>query len=60
MSAEPARILVADDDPDLRDILRSILEPAGFAVSESIDGESAVSFDHAADGRLAVSAVQAP
>ncbi|MDP3702941.1 MAG: response regulator [Candidatus Omnitrophota bacterium] len=42
MSAQPARILVADDDPDLRDILRSILEPAGFTVSESMDGESAL------------------
>jgi len=31
-------ILVADDDPDLRDILRSILEPAGFAVLEASDG----------------------
>lgn len=36
------RILVADDDPDLRDILRSILEPAGFAVSEAENGESAL------------------
>ena len=31
-------ILVADDDPDVRDILRSILEPAGFAVLEASDG----------------------
>lgn len=42
MTATSAHILVADDDPDLRDILRSILEPAGFAVSESNDGESAL------------------
>ncbi len=32
-------ILVADDDPDLRDILRSILEPAGFQVLEASDGD---------------------
>ncbi len=32
------QILVADDDPDLRDILRSVLEPAGFAVTEAEDG----------------------
>jgi PleD family two-component response regulator len=35
-------ILVADDDSDLRDILRSVLEPAGFAVIEAADGEEAL------------------
>ncbi len=35
-------ILIADDDPDLRDILRSILEPAGFAVVEAADGAVAL------------------
>jgi diguanylate cyclase (GGDEF)-like protein len=35
-------ILIADDDPDLRDILRSVLEPAGFAVIEAGDGETAL------------------
>ena len=35
-------ILIADDDPDLRDILRSILESAGFGVVESEDGERAL------------------
>jgi len=36
------QVLVADDDPDLRDILRSVLEPAGFAVEEADDGERAL------------------
>ena len=36
------RVLVADDDPDLRDILRSVLEPAGFAVTEAQDGAQAL------------------
>ena len=40
-------ILVADDDPDLRDILRTILEPAGFAVMEAADGETALQAVHA-------------
>ena len=41
--AQPQKtILVADDDPDLRDILRSILEPKGFAVSEAADGSLAL------------------
>ena len=35
-------VLVADDDPDLRDILRSILEPAGFSVIEAENGEQAL------------------
>lgn len=35
-------ILVADDDPDLRDILRCVLEPAGFSVQEAADGTRAL------------------
>lgn len=35
-------ILVADDDPDLRDILRSIFEPAGFAIVEAENGAQAL------------------
>jgi diguanylate cyclase (GGDEF)-like protein len=35
-------ILIADDDPDLRDILRSILEPSGFSVREAPDGRQAL------------------
>ena len=42
MTVQPTRILVADDDADLRDILRSILELAGFSVSEALDGASAL------------------
>lgn len=42
MTAHAATILVADDDPDLRDILRSILEPQGFQVVEAPDGQAAL------------------
>ena len=35
-------VVVADDDPDLRDILRSILEPQGFRVVEAPDGQAAL------------------
>jgi len=38
----PKTILVADDDPDLRDILHSVLEPAGFHVLEAPDGQRAL------------------
>jgi diguanylate cyclase (GGDEF)-like protein len=50
-SAPPrvATILIADDDPDLRDIIRSVLEPSGFSVVEAADGEAAF---EAMQGRL--------
>jgi diguanylate cyclase (GGDEF)-like protein len=35
-------VIVADDDPDLRDILRSVLESAGFTVAECENGERAL------------------
>src|SRR3989338_3116566 len=38
----PETILVTDHDPDLRDILRSVLEPAGFAVIEAENGAVAL------------------
>lgn len=40
-------ILVVDDDPDLRDILRSILEPDAFTVNEAENGEAALQVVHA-------------
>ena len=42
MPAAPQLVLIADDDPDLRDILRSILEPEGFRVIEAGDGQKAL------------------
>jgi two-component system, OmpR family, response regulator len=36
--ADPARILVVDDDPRLRDMLRRYLEQEGFAVALAADG----------------------
>lgn len=35
-------ILVTDDDPDLRDIVRSVLEAHGFQVLEAPDGQAAL------------------
>jgi diguanylate cyclase (GGDEF)-like protein len=35
-------ILIADDEPDLRDILRTVLESAGYSVIEAADGEEAL------------------
>ena len=36
------RILVADDDPDLREIIRLTLQREGYDVIEAADGEQAV------------------
>jgi len=40
--ARTMTILVADDDPDLRDIMHAILEPAGFSVRDASDGTAAL------------------
>ncbi len=39
MPGTPPRILVVDDEPDLRSVLRFGLEAAGFEVLEASDGE---------------------
>lgn len=39
-------ILIADDDPDLRDILRSVLEPCGFLVTAVESGDHALQAVH--------------
>ena len=36
------RVLIVDDDPDIRSIVRGILEPEGFEVSEAVDGQDAL------------------
>lgn len=39
-----SHILVVDDEPDIRDVLRLLLERHGYIVSEAGDGSSAVNF----------------
>lgn len=41
MSLPPIRILVAEDDPSMRRLLRRILEAGNYAVAEATDGTSA-------------------
>jgi two-component system, OmpR family, alkaline phosphatase synthesis response regulator PhoP len=41
--AAPARVLVVDDDPIVRDVLTRYLEREGFDVAEAEDGEAAIS-----------------
>ncbi len=37
-----ANILVVDDDPDIREVLRLVLEGAGYTVRAAIDGKDAL------------------
>jgi DNA-binding response OmpR family regulator len=37
-----ARVLVVDDDPDIRQLLRLLLERAGYRVAEAPDGKAAI------------------
>jgi predicted signal transduction protein with EAL and GGDEF domain/FixJ family two-component response regulator len=42
VSSAPLRILVADDEPTARRLMRAALEKAGFAVATAADGEEAL------------------
>ena len=39
-----ARVLVADDEPNLRKVLRARLERDGYSVATAVDGESALAY----------------
>ncbi len=54
------RILVADDDPDLRDIVTEALEANGFSVLAAADGQEALDVLSAEDVDLAVLDLQMP
>lgn len=41
-SARPVRVLVVDDEPNIRAVLRGYLEADGFVVDEAADGEQAL------------------
>jgi putative two-component system response regulator len=43
----PATVLVADDEPSARKLLRRILEPAGYRVTEACTGKEAVALAEA-------------
>ncbi len=53
-------ILVADDDPHIRELLRLVLTRDGYAVSEAADGRQAVSVLEADQVHLAVVDVMMP
>jgi len=58
--SEPAPVLVADDDPDVRAMVRMLLELDGHAVIEAKDGPSALDMILAHRPSVVVADVQMP
>lgn len=46
------RVLVVDDEPDVRNIVRMTLEKAGYQVLEAEDGKKAIDTINSGDNRL--------
>jgi two-component system, OmpR family, response regulator len=60
MTAGPPRILIVDDDPALRELVRFALERAGFATCEAADGRAAIAAFAAGGADLVVLDVMMP
>ena len=60
MTAARPRVLVVDDDEDIRVLLRELLERAGFGVDEAADGRMALRRFHAAPPALVILDVAMP
>lgn len=54
------RILVLDDDSDIRDLLRALLERAGFSVEEAADGKAGLRAFYATSPDLVLLDVSMP
>ena len=57
---EPARILVADDDEDVRDLVAMTLRMAGYSVAVAVDGQDALMMIEEDTPTLAVLDVMMP
>ncbi len=51
-SSGNGRILVVDDEPDIRKVVRMTLEKAGYQVLEAEDGEKAIEIINTGENRL--------
>jgi len=60
MTTPRPRVLVVDDDEDIRILLRELLERAGFTVDEAEDGRSALRRFHATPPALVILDVTMP
>ncbi len=60
MNAPARRILVVDDESDIRDLLRTLLERAGYTVEEAVDGKAALRQFYASTPDLVILDVTMP
>ena len=51
------RVLVVDDEPDIRRVVRMMLEKAGYDVLEAEDGQAAIEVINTGENRLMLDAV---
>jgi DNA-binding response OmpR family regulator len=58
--AEKSKILIADDEADIRKILRLLLEKKGYAVGEASNGQSAIEKARAGDIDLIIMDIMMP
>jgi serine/threonine protein kinase/CheY-like chemotaxis protein len=56
----PPRVLVVDDEPTVRRVMRMALEPTGCEILEAVTGQSALEILHEKDSDLVVMDVQMP
>jgi CheY-like chemotaxis protein len=56
----PARVLVVDDDPQVRTVIRRILEQAGYDVEEAADGRMATTRYRARPADLVITDIYMP
>ena len=50
MSEMAPAILIVDDEPDVRKVVRSVLEADGYQVAEAADGPAALTLMHSIGG----------
>jgi two-component system response regulator ResD len=50
MPEMPPAILIVDDEPEVRKVVRSVLEADGYQVAEAADGPAALSLLHSIGG----------
>ena len=50
MTEMPPAILIVDDEPDVRKVVRTVLEADGYQVAEAADGPAALQLMHSIGG----------
>ena len=60
MNGEQKTILIADDMPNGRELIRTVLERSGYSVIEAADGQEALEKIHASRPHLVILDLQMP